>query len=224
MGAWHRPHKQTGAWQRARCSYSSARGAGKPFAAHPFCFSPQCSLHLFPVHGIIANRTYYKWRSDREAEGARLLSEYAPQGHLGFESLLLRHDLHSPRNRGGFFAQSTAGDFARASPCSNAIEPRKVQRQGPILAQIDALFNRRRMRAGVDGCSKAKPAQPEEVRKAMHRCARGRAKGTQTQTGAARERGPERHHAGHRRRVGERTGYFLNFHHLKPETFSGFLR
>ncbi len=144
-----------GAWQRARCSYSSARGAAKPFAAHPFCFSPQCSLHLFPVHGIIANRTYYKWRSDREAEGARLLSEYAPKGHLGFESLLLRHDLHSPRNRGGFF-RSAAGDFARASPNANAIEPRKVQHQGPILAQIDALFNRRRMRAGVDGCSKAK--------------------------------------------------------------------
>ena len=136
------PIQADGAWQRARCSYSSARGAAKPFAAHPFCFSPQCSLHLFPVHGIIANRTYYKWRSDREAEGARLLSEYAPKGHLGFESLLLRHDLHSPRNRGGFFACSTAGDFARASPNANAIEPRKVQRQGPILAQIDALFNR----------------------------------------------------------------------------------
>ena len=30
-------------------------------------------------------------RSDREAEGARLLSEYGPQAHLGFESLLLRH-------------------------------------------------------------------------------------------------------------------------------------
>ena len=40
----------------------------------------------------------------------------------------------------------------------------------------------------------------------------------------ARERGLERHRAGHRRRVGERTGYFLNFHHLKPEAFSGFLR
>ena len=155
MGAWHRPHKQTGAWQRARCSYSSARGAAKPFAAHPFCFSPQCSLHLFPVHGIIANRTYYKWRSDREAEGARLLSEYAPKGHLGFESLLLRHDLHSPRNRGGFFSPNCRGFSTRVSK---------------------------------------------------------------------RERGPERHHAGHRRRVGGRTGYFLNFHHLKPEAFSGFLR
>ena len=29
-------------------------------------------------------------RSDREAEGARLLSEYTPQGYLGFESPLLR--------------------------------------------------------------------------------------------------------------------------------------
>lgn len=74
---------------------------------------------------------------------------------------------------------------------------------------------------------------PHNRRKFARRCtgarerakgARGRAKGAQTQAGAARERGPERHHAGHRRRVGERTGYFLNFHHLKPEAFSGFLR
>lgn len=53
---------------------------------------------------------------------------------------------------------------------------------------------------------------------------RGLAKGAQTQASAARERGPKRHHAGHRRRVAERTDYFLNFHHLKPEAFSGFLR
>ena len=30
-------------------------------------------------------------RADREAEGARLLSEYTPQGYLGFESPALRH-------------------------------------------------------------------------------------------------------------------------------------
>lgn len=54
--------------------------------------------------------------------------------------------------------------------------------------------------------------------------ARGRAKGAQTQADGARVGGPERHHAGHRKRVGKRTGYFLNFHHLKPEAFSGFLR
>ena len=50
--------------------------------------------------------------------------------------------------------------------------------------------------------------------------------GAQVRAGGqkARKRGPERHHAGHRRRVGERTDYFLNFHHLKPEAFSGFLR
>ena len=41
-------------------------------------------------------------RSDREAEGARLLSEYAPQGHLGFESLLLRHFACNALNRGRF--------------------------------------------------------------------------------------------------------------------------
>ena len=43
------------------------------------------------------------WRSDREAEGARLLSEYAPQGHLGFESLLLRQNLVGPCNSGDLF-------------------------------------------------------------------------------------------------------------------------
>jgi hypothetical protein len=30
-------------------------------------------------------------RADREAEGARLLSEYTPKAYLGFESLALRH-------------------------------------------------------------------------------------------------------------------------------------
>ena len=43
-------------------------------------------------HGIIGNRTIIVRRSDREAEGARLLSEYTPQGYPGFESPLLRHD------------------------------------------------------------------------------------------------------------------------------------
>ena len=33
------------------------------------------------------------WRADREAEGARLLSEYTPQGYPGFESPALRHGL-----------------------------------------------------------------------------------------------------------------------------------
>lgn len=67
---------------------------------------------------------------------------------------------------------------------------------------------------------------PHNQRKFARRCTgtRGLAKGAQTQASAARERGPERHRTGHRRRVDERTGYFLNFHHLKPEAFSGFLR
>ena len=34
-----------------------------------------------------------KRRADREAEGARLLSEYTPKGYLGFESPALRHVL-----------------------------------------------------------------------------------------------------------------------------------
>lgn len=43
-------------------------------------------------------------RADREAEGARLLSEYAPKGHLGFESPALRqYELKEGSHRGPFF-------------------------------------------------------------------------------------------------------------------------
>lgn len=43
-------------------------------------------------------------RADREAEGARLLSEYAPKGHLGFESPALRqYDLKEGSHLGPFF-------------------------------------------------------------------------------------------------------------------------
>ena len=42
-------------------------------------------------------------RADREAEGARLLSEYAPKGHLGFESPALRqYDLKEGSHLGPF--------------------------------------------------------------------------------------------------------------------------
>ena len=43
-------------------------------------------------------------RADREAEGARLLSEYAPKGHLGFESPALRQfNFKEGSHRGPFF-------------------------------------------------------------------------------------------------------------------------
>ena len=43
-------------------------------------------------------------RADREAEGARLLSEYAPKGHLGFESPALRQfNFTEGSHRGPFF-------------------------------------------------------------------------------------------------------------------------
>ena len=51
---------------------------------------------MIPKHQI--------WRADREAEGARLLSEYAPKGHLGFESPALRqYDLKEGSHLGPFF-------------------------------------------------------------------------------------------------------------------------
>lgn len=45
---------------------------------------------MTPVRGIILKHPF--WRADREAEGARLLSEYGPQAHLGFESPALRQN------------------------------------------------------------------------------------------------------------------------------------
>ena len=43
-------------------------------------------------------------RADREAEGARLLSEYAPKGHLGFESPALRqYEFEKGSHLGPFF-------------------------------------------------------------------------------------------------------------------------
>lgn len=51
-------------------------------------------------------------RADREAEGARLLSEYAPKGHLGFESPALRqYELEEGSHLGPFLlSRMAAGD------------------------------------------------------------------------------------------------------------------
>ena len=51
-------------------------------------------------------------RADREAEGARLLSEYAPKGHLGFESPALRqYEFEKGLRKGPFLVWRTlAGD------------------------------------------------------------------------------------------------------------------
>ena len=49
-------------------------------------------------------------RADREAEGARLLSEYAPKGHLGFESPALRqYELKEGSHLGPFFIIKNGG-------------------------------------------------------------------------------------------------------------------
>ena len=49
-------------------------------------------------------------RADREAEGARLLSEYAPKGHLGFESPALRqYDFEEGSHLGPFFIIKNGG-------------------------------------------------------------------------------------------------------------------
>ena len=49
-------------------------------------------------------------RADREAEGARLLSEYAPKGHLGFESPALRqYEFEEGSHLGPFFIIKNGG-------------------------------------------------------------------------------------------------------------------
>ena len=50
--------------------------------------SPRNSL--LPILDCLVTIERLLRRADREAEGARLLSEYAPKGHLGFESPALR--------------------------------------------------------------------------------------------------------------------------------------
>ena len=72
-------------------------------------FAPVSSLQVHRSGGIIST-CLQKWRADREAEGARLLSEYAPKGHLGFESPALRqYDFEEGSHLGPFFIIKNGG-------------------------------------------------------------------------------------------------------------------
>lgn len=69
---------------------------------------------MTPVRGIILKHPF--WRADREAEGARLLSEYGPQAHLGFESPALRQNflLVAPLQRAFFLPRRTFSKISLA--------------------------------------------------------------------------------------------------------------
>ena len=57
-----------------------------------------------PILGCLVTIERLLLRADREAEGARLLSEYAPKGHLGFESPALRqYEFEEGSHLGPFF-------------------------------------------------------------------------------------------------------------------------
>ena len=57
-----------------------------------------------PILGCLVTIERLLRRADREAEGARLLSEYAPKGHLGFESPALRqYEFEEGLRKGPFF-------------------------------------------------------------------------------------------------------------------------
>jgi hypothetical protein len=60
------------------------------------------------------------WRADREAEGARLLSEYRTKSYLGFESPALRQYMQPAGHlmSGGFFIPSSHSphNFRRRFP------------------------------------------------------------------------------------------------------------
>ena len=69
-------------------------------------------------------------RADREAEGARLLSEYAPKGHLGFESPALRQ-LTLPKG-------PHVGPFCFCGNVSWGFEPERVRassKRGAFVAR-----------------------------------------------------------------------------------------
>ncbi len=72
--------------------------------------SPRNSL--LPILDCLVTIERLLRRADREAEGARLLSEYAPKGHLGFESPALRqYELKEGSRLGPFLLRrKEAGD------------------------------------------------------------------------------------------------------------------
>ncbi len=67
---------------------------------------------LLPILACLVTMKRLLRRADREAEGARLLSEYAPKGHLGFESPALRqYEFEEGLRKGPFLVWRTlAGD------------------------------------------------------------------------------------------------------------------
>ena len=71
-------------------------------------------------------------RADREAEGARLLSEYAPKGHLGFESPALRQF--------NFKEGSRVGPFFSLKNVSWGFEPQKRRRPFGHLLSVSVSF------------------------------------------------------------------------------------
>lgn len=72
----------------------------------------QLENFLLPILGCLVTIERLLRRADREAEGARLLSEYAPKGHLGFESPALRqYEFEEGSHLGPFFVRrKEAGD------------------------------------------------------------------------------------------------------------------
>ncbi len=69
----------------------------------------QLENFLLPILGCLVTIERLLRRADREAEGARLLSEYAPKGHLGFESPALRQfNFKEGSHRGPFYYRERA--------------------------------------------------------------------------------------------------------------------
>ena len=65
---------------------------------------------LLPILACLVTIKRLLRRADREAEGARLLSEYAPKGHLGFESPALRQfNFKEGSHLGSFFIIKRGG-------------------------------------------------------------------------------------------------------------------
>lgn len=97
-------------WATTSSAPSTARWGRRSFQEGKA--ARQLENFLLLILGCLVTIERLLRRADREAEGARLLSEYAPKGHLGFESPALRqYEFEEGSHLGPFLlSRMAAGD------------------------------------------------------------------------------------------------------------------
>ena len=119
-------------WATTSSAPSTARWGRRSFQGGKD--ARQLENFLLPILGCLVTIERLLRRADREAEGARLLSEYAPKGHLGFESPALRqYEFEEGSHLGPFFIIKNGGW---------GFEPSKRRHPFGRLLSVDLLFLR----------------------------------------------------------------------------------